>query len=99
MTRRQLIQSLIRRESGFNPKVLDLVVRMLLEQMSQSLAKGERIEIRGFGSFKLRYLPQKLNGINPKSGERIPIPGKHTVYFRMGKELRTRINSTKNKGE
>ena len=59
--------------------------------MSNSLATGERIEIRGFGSFSLHYRPQR-SGRNPKSGESVNISEKYIPRFRPGKEMRDRVN-------
>ena len=64
---------------------------MILDAMAESLAKGERIEIRGFGSFGLNYRPPRT-GRNPKSGERVQVPEKHVPHFKAGKELRERVD-------
>ena len=63
----------------------------LLEQISQELARGARIEIRGFGSFSLHYRPPRI-GRNPKTGESVALPGKYVPHFKPGKELRERVN-------
>jgi len=59
--------------------------------MSQALASGDRIEIRGFGSFSLHFRPPRL-GRNPKTGEAVALAGKHVPHFKPGKELRERVN-------
>ena len=64
--------------------------------MSQSLADGERIEIRGFGSFCLHYRPPRI-GRNPKSGEPVTLSEKHVPHFKPGKQLRERVNNQTNK--
>ena len=64
--------------------------------MGQSLADGERIEIRGFGSFCLHYRPPRI-GRNPKSGEPVTLSEKHVPHFKPGKELRERVNNQINK--
>ncbi|MDX1549100.1 MAG: integration host factor subunit beta, partial [Lysobacter spongiicola] len=67
-------------------------VKSLLEMMGGSLAEGERIEVRGFGSFSLHYRPPRL-GRNPKTGESVALPGKHVPHFKPGKELRERVSN------
>ena len=69
-----------------------------LEQMSETLASGERIEIRGFGSFSLHYRAPRI-GRNPKTGESVALAGKHVPHFKPGKELRERVNAAHQGGE
>jgi len=71
---------------------VELTVRFLLGQMSNTLASGERIEIRGFGSFSLHYRPPHM-GRNPKTGGSLALAGKHVPHFKPGKELRDRVNA------
>ncbi len=66
-------------------------MKSLLEQMSHALSNGERIEIRGFGSFSLHYRPPRM-GRNPKTGTAVALPGKYVPHFKPGKELRERVN-------
>lgn len=68
-----------------------MAVKNLLEQMAQSLSSGERIEVRGFGSFSLHFRPPRV-GRNPKTGTQVPLSGKHVPHFKPGKELRDRVN-------
>jgi integration host factor subunit beta len=70
---------------------VELSVKELLELISGELARGQRIEIRGFGSFSLHFRPPRL-GRNPKTGETVALPGKHVPHFKPGKELRERVN-------
>jgi integration host factor subunit beta len=70
---------------------VELAVKCMIEQMSQSLASGERIEIRGFGSFSLHYRPPRV-GRNPKTGDSVSLSGKYVPHFKPGKELRERVN-------
>ena len=65
---------------------------MILDAMAKSLAQGQRIEIRGFGSFGLNYRPPRT-GRNPKSGEKVQVPAKYVPHFKAGKELRERVDS------
>ena len=69
---------------------MELAVKSLLEQMSQALATGQRIEIRGFGSFSLHYRPPRV-GRNPKTGDAVVLSAKHVPHFKPGKELRERV--------
>ena len=91
MTKSELIEVLARKQSHLAYKDVELAVKSLLEQMSQSVATGQRIEIRGFGSFSLHYRPPRV-GRNPKTGDSVSLPGKHVPHFKPGKELRERVN-------
>ena len=66
-------------------------MKSLIEQMSLSLSTGNRIEIRGFGSFSLHYRPPRM-GRNPKTGEAVALAAKYVPHFKPGKELRERVN-------
>ena len=92
MTKSELIEILARRQAHLKADDVDLAVKSLLEMMGGSLAAGDRIEIRGFGSFSLHYRPPRL-GRNPKTGESVTLPGKHVPHFKPGKELRERVSS------
>jgi integration host factor subunit beta len=67
------------------------VVKTSLEHMVSALSTGERIEIRGFGSFSLHYRPARI-GRNPKSGEPVSLSAKYVPHFKPGKDLRERVN-------
>ena len=87
MTKSELIEMLTQRQAHLKADDVDLAVKALLEMMVASLAQGERIEIRGFGSFSLHYRPPR-SGRNPKTGDPVALPGKHVPHFKAGKELR-----------
>lgn len=91
MTKSELIEALARRQMHLAFVDVELAVKNVVEQMSQALAQGERIEVRGFGSFALHYRPPRM-GRNPKTGESVALPGKHVPHFKPGKELRERVN-------
>jgi len=91
MTKSELIEILSRRQGHLKADDVDLAVKNLLEMMSNALTEGERIEIRGFGSFSLHFRPPRL-GRNPKTGDSVALPGKHVPHFKPGKELRDRVN-------
>ena len=77
-------------------KDVELAVKQILDVMSDSLANGQRIEIRGFGSFSLHYRPPRM-GRNPKTGESVALSGKHVPHFKPGKDLRERVNDSREK--
>lgn len=91
MMKSELIEALAREQSHLAYKDVELAVRCILEQMSAALAAGERIEIRGFGSFSLHYRPPRV-GRNPKTGDAVALAGKYVPHFKPGKELRDRVN-------
>lgn len=91
MTKSELIEQLAAEQGHLAYKDVELAVRCVLEQMSNALAAGERIEIRGFGSFSLHYRPPRI-GRNPKTGDSVALAGKYVPHFKPGKELRDRVN-------
>lgn len=92
MTKSELVEALAAKQVHLKTDDVDMAVKTLLEQMSGALASGERIEIRGFGSFSLHYRAPRI-GRNPKTGESVALPGKHVPHFKPGKDLRERVNS------
>lgn len=92
MTKSDLIEKLSEQQSLLNYRDIELAVKLMLSQMSNSLAGGERIEIRGFGSFTLHHRPPRV-GRNPKSGESVELGEKYVPHFKPGKELRERVNA------
>lgn len=93
MTKSELIERIAERQTQLSIKDVELAVKAILEQMSQTLASGERIEIRGFGSFSLHYREPR-QGRNPKTGETVELAGKHVPHFKPGKEMRERVNQS-----
>jgi integration host factor subunit beta len=93
MMKSELIERIARKQSHLAYKDVELAVKSLLEQMSNSLSNGDRIEIRGFGSFSLHYRPPR-SGRNPKTGDSVSLPGKYVPHFKPGKELRERVNNS-----
>jgi len=94
MTKSELIEVLARKQTNLAYKDVELAVKAMLEQMSEALSNGERIEIRGFGSFSLHFRPPRV-GRNPKTGDSVPLPGKYVPHFKPGKELRERVNASR----
>ncbi len=91
MTKSELIDVIAKEQSHLAYRDVELAVKCILEQMSQALASGDRIEIRGFGSFSLHYRPPR-QGRNPKTGTTVALAGKYVPHFKPGKELRERVN-------
>ena len=91
MTKSELIELLVRKQTQLGYRDVELAVKTMLEHMAQTLAGGERIEIRGFGSFSLHFRPPRV-GRNPKSGDPVSLPAKYVPHFKPGKELRDRVN-------
>src|SRR3954465_14328076 len=91
MTKSELIEILTQRQGHLKADDVDLAVKSLLEMMGGALAHGERIEVRGFGSFSLHYRPPRI-GRNPKTGAAVHVPDKFVPHFKPGKELRERVD-------
>ncbi len=91
MTKSELIARLAAHFPQLGAADAELAVKMILDAMARSLSQGERIEIRGFGSFGLNYRPPRV-GRNPKSGEKVQVPAKYVPHFKAGKELRERVD-------
>ena len=91
MTKSELIETIAARQSQLSSKDVELAVKTILEHMSEALSGGERIEIRGFGSFSLHFREPR-RGRNPKTGDSVELTGKYVPHFKPGKELRERVN-------
>ncbi|EGG30348.1 MAG: integration host factor subunit beta [Aequoribacter sp.] len=91
MTKSELIEAIAAKQTQLSLKDVELAVKSVLEQMSDALSSGDRIEIRGFGSFSLHYREPRL-GRNPKTGDSVDLNGKYVPHFKPGKELRERVN-------
>jgi integration host factor subunit beta len=90
ITKSDLIKVLSKKQGYLASKDVEVVVNSLINILSNSLSSGERIEIRGFGSFNLHYHPSRI-GRNPQTGESVNIAGKYVPHFKPGKELRKRV--------
>ena len=91
MTKSELIARLASRYPQLVAKDAEYAVKMILDAMTHCLVSGQRIEIRGFGSFGLNHRPARI-GRNPKSGEKVHVPEKYVPHFKAGKELRERVD-------
>ncbi len=94
MTKSELIEVIAASQQHLAYRDVEVAVKTILEQMSEALSGGERIEIRGFGSFSLHHRPPRV-GRNPKTGEPVALPGKHVPHFKPGKEMRERVNESR----
>ena len=92
MTRSELSQILSEKQQHLTYKETENVVKEIFGYMGEALRQGSRIEIRGFGSFSLRYRKQRL-ARNPRTGQKVETQGKYRPYFRAGQELRDRVNA------
>ncbi len=93
MTKSELILALSGRQTHLAQPDVELAVKSVIDQMADSLATGERIEVRGFGSFSLHFRPPRM-GRNPKTGDVVALSGKYVPHFKPGKELRERVNKS-----
>ncbi len=91
MTRSDLVAELAEQFGQLTHRDTEFAVKTILDAMSDALARGHRIEIRGFGSFSLHFRPPR-QGRNPKTGEAVALAGKHVPHFKPGKDLRERVN-------
>ncbi|MEE9542890.1 MAG: integration host factor subunit beta [Thermodesulfobacteriota bacterium] len=91
MTKSDLVDRLAAKSGNFSRKDIEVIVDTVFGSMADSLARGEKVEIRGFGSFKVKQREGR-NGRNPKSGESIFIEPKKVPFFKAGKELKERVD-------
>jgi len=91
MTRSDLVELLAARFSQLTPREAGLAVTTILEAMNNAMVRGQRIEVRGFGSFSVVHLASRL-GRNPRSGEPVDIPQKRVARFKPGKALRVAVD-------
>ena len=96
MIKSELVNALNEKFPGLQKKDVELALNGILAQLANALVNGERIEIRGFGSFNCRQRPARV-ARNPKSGEAVNLPAKATIHFKPGKEMRDRVNAASDK--
>ncbi|WP_369601573.1 integration host factor subunit beta [Hahella sp. SMD15-11] len=93
MTKSELVELIASRQPQLSVKDVELAVKTILDHMSEALSQGQRIEIRGFGSFSLHYRAPRT-GRNPKTGETVQLPAKYVPHFKPGKDLREQVNDS-----
>ena len=92
MTKSELVSALAERQPQLLKQNVELAVNCILTQMADAIAKGERIEIRGFGSFDLHHRAPRV-ARNPRTGETVNSPAKTAVHFKPGKDMKDRVNA------
>lgn len=91
MTKSELIEKVVQTHGMLNMKVSEMLVNTVFDSIEEALKAGDKVEIRGFGSFTIRERIGR-EARNPKSGEIVSIPSKKTPFFKTGKELKERVN-------
>jgi len=91
VNKKELIERISRNQDQLPHRDIELVVKSIINSMTKALSSGERIEIRGFGSFSLRYRKPRI-GRNPKSGTKVHISERYVPHFKPGKNLKKRVN-------
>ena len=93
MNKSELIRLIVSKQPHLSFGDVNAAVTQIINRMIDELASGGRIEIRGFGTFSLKYRKAKL-GRNPRTGVAVSVPQKHGIYFKPGTELRVRVNTS-----
>lgn len=94
INRSEIIEQIAKHQSHLSPSDVDLAIKAILSLMSDTLAQGDRIEIRGMGCFTLRRREPRI-ARNPKTGQAVAVPESYSVHFKPGKELKERVNNIK----
>ena len=94
MVKSELVRALNEKLPELQGRDVELALNCILTQMSDALVQGERIEIRGFGSFNLHHRPARI-ARNPKTGEAVNLPAKVVLHFKPGKEMRDRVDAAR----
>ena len=98
MTKSDLVSKVAEHMPHVSKKDTEMIVNSVFQNMAESLKRGDRIEIRGFGSFQVK-LRESREGRNPKTGAIVSIPSKRAPFFKVGKELKERVNYKPGEGE
>ena len=91
MTKSELVQKLSEQNNQMHPQDVERVVNVFLDEVTDALTRGDRVELRGFGAFSVRERQARL-GRNPRTGEQVQVPAKRTPFFKMGRDLKERLN-------
>lgn len=94
LNKSDLVELLADKIKNLSAKEVDIIVETVFDKMTEALASGDRIEIRGFGSFEIRNRPAR-QGRNPKTGESVFVGTRRVPFFKVGKELKERLNESK----
>ena len=91
MIKSELIARLVEANPHLYQRDVERIVNSIFEEITNTLAEGNRVELRGFGAFSVKHRPARV-GRNPRTGETVNVPEKHVPYFKTGKDLRERLN-------
>ena len=91
MTKSELIQALALENPHLYHRDVERIVSTVFDEISEALARGDRVELRGFGAFSVKERTARV-GRNPRTGEAVAVPDKYVPFFKSGKELRQRVN-------
>ena len=94
MIKSELIDKLAEANPHLYHRDVERVVNTILDDITEALARGERVELRGFGAFSVRHRPSRV-GRNPRTGESVAVKEKHVPFFKTGKELRERVDASR----
>ncbi|SDM38154.1 integration host factor subunit beta [Maricaulis salignorans] len=94
MIKSELIDKLAEANPHLYHRDVERVVNTILDGITESLARGERVELRGFGAFSVRHRPPRV-GRNPRTGDSVAVKEKHVPFFKTGKELRERVDASR----
>jgi len=97
VTKRDLIEELVRLYPRFSRRDAEVMVSAVFESLAEALRRGDRIEIRGFGSFVVKHRDAR-EGRNPRTGRRVTVAAKRVPFFKVGKELRLRVDGEEEEG-
>ena len=92
MIKSELVQKLADQNPHLFHRDVESIVNAILDEISDAMARGDRVELRGFGAFSVKHRPARI-GRNPRTGEKVQVEEKHTPFFKTGKEMRERMNS------
>ena len=94
MIKSELIQQIAEENPHLYQRDVERIVSVIFEEITSALARGDRVELRGFGAFSVKARDARV-GRNPRTGESVPVPAKKVPFFKAGKELRERMNGAK----
>lgn len=92
MTRSELVEKIAAKMPNLTIRDIDNIVSVVFDKLTQALADGDRVELRGFGAFSVRTRKPRI-AINPKNKNKVEVPSKNIVHFKTGKELHSRLNA------
>ncbi len=91
MIKSELVQAIAAENPHLYQRDVEHIVNAILDAITEALARGDRVELRGFGAFSVKNRPART-GRNPRTGDRVPVGQKHVPFFKTGKEMRERLN-------